>query len=280
MYKNSFNVKDILERRGTRRGLLLLTSWEGYNDTGTTWEPVQHLPKQLVTNFQEQWARYPPSFDMITHDMRGSTALVMMGVKGPFFGVEVLVHGAKLPEYADALFNFAVSLAPPGRKMKVKEELNSTHRLRTLVISNQWHAHRLFRLKDVRPLHANGCVRIKTGARDGNIPFVAVSKYSPVILEHKMPLPEESHGALVHGGYTFKITFCVAAINGYNGDLKPWMVGDAEIQLDEAVADSLVTYVKTVLRQPWSPHLINHRLRRSWVDLPPGTWLLPDPDHP
>ena len=280
VYKKSFDVKEILERRGTKRGLLLLTCWEGYNDTGTTWEPAEHLPKLLVSKFSERWARYPPSFDMITHDLRESTARALLDVKGPSFGVEIIVHGAKIPEYADALFDFARSLSPPGRKKAVKEETNSTHRLRTFEITDQWHAHRLLRLDDVRPEHAAGCVRIKTGSRDGNILFAGVSEYSPLVLEHKMPLPEESSGALVHGGYSFKVTFCVAGINGYNGDLKPWMVGDEEIQLPEGVGDAMVTYVKTVLKQPWSPQPIPHRLRRSWVSLPAGQWLLPDPDHP
>eukprot|EP00966_Prymnesium_polylepis_P327932 7383755-Prymnesium_polylepis.1 len=94
-----------------------------------------------------------------------------------------------------------------------------------------------------------------------------------------MPLPHAS-GELAHGGYSFLLQFCTAGINSYDGNFMPYMVGDSAMQFTESEADAIVSYVKTTVKQEWSPNPIPHRLRRTWAHLPHHQWLLPDPTQP
>ena len=39
---------------------LYLTKWLGYDDIENTWEPINHLPKNVILQFHRAWKMYAP----------------------------------------------------------------------------------------------------------------------------------------------------------------------------------------------------------------------------
>ena len=77
------------------------------------------------------------------------------------------------------------------------------------------------------------------------------------------------------------MSFCTVGINGFNGDFMTYMSA-ADLALNDADADMLVSYAKRTLKQTWAPHPLPHKLRtnvngETWTELPPGNWRLSNP---
>ena len=274
--EEEYLVEKIIWRRVSRQRTDYLVMWKGYDATGETFEPPEHLPAALVKACDAYFDAMPPSTTVVVRVLRGLIARRLLDSSGPMFGIKVDVEKASLPEYADALLSlFAES--PRGARGKLSSPRHATQRVRQLEITDQEHAAWIVGLHLARPEHGAGALRIKAGkASNCDMLMVACTETTPMLITHRAPKGATAARPL-EGTYSFTVQFSTVAFSGYDGNFKPYTAPDNDLRLDNEQAEALVAYAKRTVKQPWAPKPIVHKLRGVWADLPAGRWRLLNP---
>ena len=89
--------------RPSRAGPQYLVSWEGYDHTYDTWEPVEHIEdKSLLKKFKAS-IEVSINLEQPMWQLREAVALRLMGIKRPAASVEIDVPQAALLPVARAI---------------------------------------------------------------------------------------------------------------------------------------------------------------------------------